>query len=110
MSNGTNGMGYGAGNGVADGEVAKEGYTQVMTGRGGYRPGSGRPPLAPDKRRQRMSVGFTPENLRWLRTKAITSEEAIARVINDLIDQEKQREQFAQEAEALSGELLADVN
>lgn len=61
-------------------------------GRGGKRPGSGRPKMDPEEKRVRMSVGFTGDNLRWLRELSSGTNKPIARILNDLVTNEVARQ------------------
>lgn len=74
--------------------------------RGGYRPHSGRKPLAPHLRRRRMSVGLTPDNLLWLHEVSSETQQPIARILNDLVSLERARV----EGESGDGEIEAVVD
>lgn len=65
--------------------------------RGGPRAGSGRPKMAPDQKRTRMSVGFTATNLLWLREQAQETNYPIARLLNDLVTNEIARRRATDE-------------
>ena len=67
--------------------------------RGGVRPNSGRPTLAPDQRPWRLSIGLKRQNRNDLKTMAVKRGVSMARMLNILIEKQAEEDKRQEEIE-----------